>query len=94
MIPIRLDFDLLCSEIGAAYRVYIQEELMTERNYRWDNTKELVREYLSLEFDEPGTYSVWVESVNSKNSDFTINNVMLNGEPYQLIGGKEFKVEN
>ena len=52
------------------YRVYLDDCLITERNYVWDNTEEFVREHLFVELS-PGTHSIVVKSALEKNDSMS-----------------------
>lgn len=50
MKTFKVAFDLMCDKTvdSVAYRVYVDDELMTERDYIWDNTTQYIRENVPL----------------------------------------------
>lgn len=61
---VRASFNLACNWEGSApaYRVYVNDELFTERQWHWDKST-LIKEILQM--DVPvGIYQVRVESVD------------------------------
>lgn len=94
MIRTDLQFNVFCDKQGKMkkdpiYRVYVDNELITERSYIW-NEEHYLRENVPL-FLEPGRHILKIEDViGSSNAQFRINKVTLNGKPYELINGEEF----
>lgn len=89
---VKLAFDLMCEKTvpNAGYRVIVDNELMTERDYIWDNANEYVRENVPLQL-EPGIHTLEIQNLDRANSTFHINNITINNKPYTL-NGKEFIV--
>jgi hypothetical protein len=81
------------------YRVYLDDCLITERNYVWDNTQEFIREHLFVEL-EPGTHFISVKSVLEKNDPtsiklggrFSIKRMEVDGKNTWLHG-RSFNLE-
>ena len=90
---IKLEIDLYCSIVRehVPYRLYINDELMTERDYIWDNTKEYITEGVPLFLDH-GTHTINIENLNPNNGTLSINTIRLNGKTITLINGKDFTI--
>ena len=61
------------------YRVYVDNELLTERTFIWENTRHFVREHIEV-FLEPGEWhEVRVENCTPELGSFVLDNVVVNG---------------
>lgn len=92
-MDVKLEFDIMCEKTVdfPRYRVIVNSELMTERDYRWDNKLEYVRELVPMRL-EPGVHELEVQNLDPHKGTFSINNITVNGEARQLFNGREFKV--
>ncbi len=90
---VKLSFDLLCDKKvpKLPYRVTVNGELMTERDYIWDNNEQYLREHVPLEL-EPGVHSLEVINLDNRNGNFSINNITVNGVSQRLVNGRDFTV--
>ena len=82
-----IEFQLSCSwagETAPSYRVYFDNELLTERTYVWDSTKQIVQKRVAAWLEEGTTHLITLIKVDSKTgiendtfSDgiFTVTNV-------------------
>lgn len=70
---VRAEFDVDCDWEGLPpiYRIYVNEELFTERTWRW--TEHYLRENLQI-LAPPGQYHVRVESVGPNLANFRTAN--------------------
>jgi hypothetical protein len=61
---IQLKFDVFCSncELHPIYRVFVDDELITERKWRWEVPQIYLEEFIQLEVS-PGRYQVRFESI-------------------------------
>jgi hypothetical protein len=88
MTEVLLAVDVLCDWLGyePAYRVYVDDDLLTERTYIWGNRYEYVREHLSVLL-EPGQHTLVVEPVKNQasQSQFTLLNFTINNQPAELV---------
>lgn len=75
----QLQFDLYCGDHATkpGYRVYINDDLLTERTYLWNNAEEFVQEHCELRLPA-GTHRLKIQSVNGA-GEFIAKNVVLNG---------------
>lgn len=90
----KLEIDLFCNirRDKVAYRLYVNDELMTERDYIWDNEKEYISENISLNLTK-GMHSVIIENINPENGEFYINTIRINGKITTIYNNREFKYE-
>lgn len=93
---IKLEIDLFAElnpkfSEGIPYRLYINDELMTERDYIWNNETHYLTEVVPL-FLDPGIHTINIENLKPKNGSLMINTIRVNGETITLINGKEFTV--
>jgi hypothetical protein len=77
-----LSFDLYChwGEREPAYRVYIDNDLITERTFDWPGFQIFIREHIVVAV-EPGKHLIKVENLNPECSKFEIKNVKVNQKP-------------
>ena len=93
---IKLEIDLF-AEINPKfnrcipYRLYINDELMTERDYIWDNKTHYITEVVPL-FIGDGTHTINIENLNTKYGALKINTIRINDKITTLINGKEFTI--
>ncbi len=86
MREVSISVDLYCKwEVTPpVYRLYVDDELLTERTYIWNNAEQFVREHVIVNL-EPGTHTLRVESVNLKFTNFAKRNFLINQKPVSLI---------
>jgi len=87
MQDLRIEVDVYCEwqTEPEAYRLYIDNDLYTERTYIWRNPHNWVREILVAEL-EPGEHTIKIESVNKSinTSIFRMANFAINNKFYPL----------
>jgi hypothetical protein len=78
-----LNLDLYCLDpsIQPSYRLYLDEDLLVERNYIWDNATHFLRERCELRL-EPGEHKIAIQAQNPE--IFVIKNVTLNSKPLEI----------
>jgi len=64
-------------DVSPRYRVFVDGDLLTERDFGWPGHEVFIRENIVVEL-EPGTHELHIEQVN-KQGKIQIKNVMLNG---------------
>lgn len=67
------------SEKTPAYRVYVDNDLLTERDFIWSSHSNFIRENILVNL-EPGTHTVTVEHINT-NGIINTKNITVNGKP-------------
>jgi len=77
MKTVRVTFRLDCSWelIPPAYRIYFNDELLSERNYIWINTEETLEENFFVNV-EPGQHQITIRTLEPHSGHFTINNLI------------------
>lgn len=77
-----IDVDVWCKYNGAppTYRVYVDDELMTERTFVWNSTNNYIREHIEVLVDR-GVHELRIENCGGNHVEFITNNIMVNGKP-------------
>lgn len=89
MREVVISVDVYCQWVTTpfAYRLYIDEDLLTERTYIWNNTEQYIVEQIVVNL-EPGIHSLKVEHVGSQINKFRTNNFKINNKPANLVAGQ------
>ena len=84
MREVTISLDLYCEpfSVPQVYRLYVNDDLLTERNYIWQNPEQFVREHIVVNL-EPGTHEIRIEPVSDGFRGFSYKNVHLDKK---LIG--------
>ena len=74
---VKVVFDLHADRIqpDSRYRIYLEDELLTERTWRWDD-KTYLEEMLQIKA-EPGLYKVSLEKAMPTKTRFTVKNMRV-----------------
>jgi len=74
---VKVVFDLYADRIqpDSRYRIYLEDELLTERTWRWDDETYL-EEMLQIKA-EPGLYKVSLEKALPTKTRFTVKNMRV-----------------
>ena len=87
MQDLRIEVDVYCEwqTEPQAHRLYIDNDLYTERTYIWRNPHQWVREILVAELDS-GEHNIRIESINKSISPniFRMANFSINNKFYPL----------
>ena len=85
----KISFDLFCDKgHEPRYRIYVNDELFTERNYIWKGTQYL-RENLQIEA-EPGNYEIRLEKVDP--AKLKMRNMKVDFGPAEIIDSTRFRI--
>jgi len=79
MEPTRLTLDIYCetTQNGTpAYRVYVDNDLLTERSWIWPAYEVYIQEYIEVDV-APGTHQLRIESCGAP-TRFNTQNFMVN----------------
>ncbi len=89
MYDIAISVDVYCDWQGVSprYRVYVDDYLLTERRYIWDNKELYVREHIVVELPS-GTHYVKIQPVDPHHMGFNAKNITVNGEPVASPAGE------
>lgn len=74
--------DIYCKIPGEnlSYRLYVDDDLITERDWGWDEKRFFVREHVLLDL-ESGTHKVYVRIPGSMSINrFEIGNIAIDGD--------------
>ena len=91
---VKLTVDLFCDwkRTPPIYRLYVNDELFTERTYIWGGTQYL-RECLQLNAP-PGKYSIRIDNLGDPECQFRIRNIKTETGPVKIIDSKNFEIIN
>ena len=81
MREVILTFKLFCNWRGATppvYRLYVDNELVTERSYIWDNSDYFLVERIPL-YANPGPHNLYVVNLNPELGTFRVEDFRING---------------
>jgi hypothetical protein len=84
--PISIDVYCNDSDGSPAYRVYVDDDLLTERTWSWPSFEIFVKEQLVVDID-PGFHKVRIENIG-RNQSIYFNGVVLNGQTIAPTTGK------
>jgi hypothetical protein len=81
MKVVDIQFDLYCKWAKAppSYRLYCDNDLLTERTYTFDNRKAFVRELSKVELPV-GEYEFVLENLHPELGTFDIRNIWIAGK--------------
>jgi hypothetical protein len=80
-----------CGDIPPIYRAYIEDELLTERTFIWQNA--CVEERLQLQVD-PGRYEIRFELLDENGAELKVENVRVTEGPAGIKKGRILKVHD
>lgn len=88
MQDLKIEVDILCEwqTEPQAYRLYINDDLYTERTYVWRNPNQWVREMLVAELAH-GKHTIKILPVNGKFHGFKLANFAINDKLQDLENG-------
>jgi hypothetical protein len=78
---IQISVDVYCAdkkEEHPKYRLYVNNELMTERTFAWSIIEYCITEELYVNIPN-GVHNIHVESVNQKGAKFLLKNIKVDG---------------
>lgn len=79
---VHIAFELWCdwTDDAPVYRVYVDNHLMTERTYIFNNKELFIEEHVPL-MTTAGKHYLKIENLNPKTAKFTIKNFKINEKP-------------
>jgi hypothetical protein len=75
-----IDVHCLYAGQGPRYRVYVDQDLLTERTFIWPSGKQYIQEHLVVHL-QPGQHTVRIENVDPDLGIITTKNLTLDGVP-------------
>lgn len=79
LVSITADVHCDTTENSPAYRVYVDNDLLTERTWIWPPYDQYICEHIEVNL-EPGQHQLRIEKCSS-HGNFTVKNFTVNGEP-------------
>lgn len=76
-----VQFDVYChwSSTEPSYRVYVNDDLITERTFAWHGFKNYVRENFAIAVKH-GQHNIRVENLSPESAKFTVKNVRVDNK--------------
>jgi len=89
---VKIRFTVYCEWQGIApeYRIYVNDELFTQRTYNIPRDKR-IKEMLQIE-SSPGMYTIKLEAVGPQVNEFTISNTYCEYGPATIINNNTFEI--
>lgn len=77
-----IDVDVWCKYYDTApiYRVYVDDELLTERTFIWSSLNNYIREHIEVDI-ERGIHELKIVNCSGDKVKFITNNITVNGKP-------------
>lgn len=75
-----IDVDVWCKweNTPPVYRVYVDDQLLTERTFIWETSRHYIREHIEVFLDE-GWHEVRIENCSKGAATFIPGNIEVNG---------------
>jgi hypothetical protein len=75
---VEVQFDLYChwSHNAPTYRVYVDDDLITERSFVWQGYKNYIRENFAIAVKH-GEHSIRIENISPNTAKFTVKRVRV-----------------
>ena len=89
---VKATIDINCDWTGTepGYRVYVNDELFTERVWRWHDC--YIQEMLQIQA-APGSYTIRLEPVNAQQARFHVSNPQVENGPARWIDNETLSIE-
>ena len=81
MRTVSISVDVWCNYdnfVKPAYRVYVDSEMLTERTFIWNSSKQYIREHIEVNL-APGGHSVSIQNLTPEMAAFRISNLQVDG---------------
>jgi hypothetical protein len=91
---VKVTFDVYCESRGKnpVYRVYVNDELFTERSWVFSDTQYL-REMLQISAP-PGEYNIEIDNLGREANQFKIRNLSAEFGPVTIVNRRKFAINN
>jgi len=89
---VKITFEVRCKWIGfpPEYRIYVNDELFVDREYRWDK-RFYLKEILQIKA-EPGIYKIRIEQLEPKTGEFEFTEPVVDYGPAKILNNNEFEI--
>ncbi len=74
-VKVRFDVQCIWKKIPPIYRIYVNDEMFTERTFIWDKNT-YIKEMLQIKA-EPGIYEFRLVEIGDQSGNFTISNRLI-----------------
>jgi len=81
MSTVNIVVDVHCTvghDVNPVYRLYVDDELLTERTWTWPSYEVLIRENVLVEFETYGTHTLRIENCGTPDN-FYFKSIFVNG---------------
>ena len=80
-----IEFYLFCNwkDLPPTYRIFLDDELITERTYIWDNKEHVLQERIPVNLDTDKANLV-IQQIGQKSGHFTIRHLKTDPEGLKL----------
>ena len=80
-----IDVDVWCQHTDSSpvYRVYVDNDMLTERTFIWPGARNYITEHIEVDI-EPGVHQVRIENCSGHGVTFIADNIRVNGQIAQL----------
>jgi hypothetical protein len=90
-VSVLADVDCRWEGLNPVYRLYVNDELFTERTWLWTN--EYLEEFIQIEA-EPGEYQLRWELVPPHLAKLTVKNIRVDVGPGEIVNDKTLRISN
>ena len=70
--------------VPPSYRIYVDDDLITERTFTWNPTTDYVEEHVAVEA-RLGSHTLRVENITPKLGTFVVENLQVDGLPSDSV---------
>lgn len=88
---VELTVDVLCKwgPYSPSYRIYVDNNLLTERTYIWNNEEAYIREHIVINVP-PGDHTLTLEKCGERwiFGEFSLTNLTVDGKPAEFVNNK------
>jgi hypothetical protein len=79
MKVVKITADVYCAKPNAIYRLYVDNDLLTERSVHWNPTTHYVRENIIVQIQKNAQHNIRLEAVMVDQGFFALKNIVVDG---------------
>ena len=91
MKEVSITVDIYCDWAWAVtppvYRLYVNDDLLTERTYIWNNREQFIKEHILVNLC-PGLHTLTIETVNDPCFKFAKRNITVDNRTVALVNNQ------